>query len=239
MRRSLVPFALLGAHLLGCDPPPPEAPFPVTFETVSDPGVPLAGVLLRAAGRDVGATDTNGRLTLELEGVEGAVVAIEATCPAGHRPPSAISPLILRRTVDLTTGAPAILRVSVTCAPELRHGVVVLRAGGDGVREGIPVLVDGVEMARTDRSGVAHVALERAPGTTVSVMLATSTVLPDVTPRDPTMPFTFRDTDELFLFDRPLEAPPPAAPVRPVRHHGPRHTTTVTHTPPVDLSRRH
>lgn len=208
-----LPGALVAA-LVGCEPPAPDAPYPVTFESVSDPGAPLGGVLLRAAEQDLGTTDANGRLSIELAGREGAVVPVVATCPTGHRPATNIAPLVLRRTIDLTTGAPSTLRVSVTCPPELRHGVVVLRASGAGAREGIPVMVDGVEVARTDRSGVAHVALERAPGTTVSVMLATSSILPDVTPRDPAMPFTFHDADEIFLFDRPLEAPPPPERIR-------------------------
>jgi hypothetical protein len=91
---------------------------------------------------------------------------------------------------------------------------LVVRASGDGPREGIPVLVDGLEVARTDRSGVAHVALERPPNTTVNVTLATGTVLPDLLPRDPVMPITFADRDDIFYFDRPFETPAPPPVIR-------------------------
>lgn len=212
MSRSLLASWFL--VLLGCGEPEVGPPYPIVFNAVSDPGVPLAGVALTAADSALGVTDADGRLAVELSGAEGASVPVLATCPAGHRGPTATGPLVLRRTMDLATGAPSVLQVTVTCPPEVRHGVVLLRAGGEGIREGIPVLIDGVEMARTDRSGVAHVALDRAPGTTVSVVLATSTVLPDVTPRDPAMGFTFPDSDEIFVFDRPLEAPPSAPAVR-------------------------
>jgi hypothetical protein len=207
MSRSLLAVVILS--LSACGDPEVGPPYPIVFQAVSDPGAPLAGVALTAAGTAMGSTDAEGRLAVELSGTEGAVVPVVATCPAGHRAPTSTGPLVLRRTIDLATGAPSVLRVTITCPPEVRHGVVLLRAGGEGNREGIPVMIDGIEVARTDRSGVAHVALDRPPGTTVSVVLATSTVLPDVMPRDPAMGFTFPDADEIFVFDRPLEAPPP------------------------------
>lgn len=224
---SIALSLVLGASL-GCGEEGPSAPYPVVFEAVSDPGAPLGGVALTAGAAPLGSTNGDGRLAVELAGLEGAMVPIAASCPENHRAPLPIAPLVLRRTMDLATGAPAVLRVSVTCPPAVRDGVVVVRAGGSN-RGGIPVMVDGVEMGRTDRSGTAHIALSRPPGTTVSVMLATSALLPDVTPHDPTMPFTFRDSDEIFLFDRPLEDPAPA-PV--VRHHG-----SGRHAPPPEERR--
>jgi hypothetical protein len=101
---SLTRVGVLTTALLGCEPPAPDAPYPVTFESVSDPGAPLAGVLLRAAEQDLGTTDASGRLSIELAGREGAVVPVVATCPTGHRPATDIAPLVLRRTIDLTTG---------------------------------------------------------------------------------------------------------------------------------------
>jgi hypothetical protein len=211
--RHLLPLSLAIA-LVGCGEVAPSAPYPVVFEAVSDPGEALANVTLTAGGVALGTTNAEGRLAVELSGTEGAMVVIAASCPENHRAPLPVAPLVLRRTLDLATGAPAVLRVSVTCPPAVRGGVVIVRAGGAGNRGGIPVMVDGVEMGRTDRSGVAHIALQRAPGTTVSVMLATSTLLPDVTPHNPAMPFTFRDNDEIFLFDRPLEDPAPPPVIR-------------------------
>jgi hypothetical protein len=202
----------------------------------SDPGVPLAGVQISANGSPVpGTTGADGVLRIELSGAEGSSVAVSATCPAGHREPDPIAPLILRRVIDLATGGAAALQVSVTCRPLSRHGVVIVRAGGEGPREGIPVLLDGREVSRTDRSGVAHVALDLPPGTAFSVQLATATVAPMLRPTDPTMPFTVPDHDEIFIFDRPFdtEVPPPAP-----RRRARRRATSAPTTGPVHIPTR-
>lgn len=208
---------LLGglALLAGCEEPPPPPSYPVLFVASADPGEPLGGVRVRAGDVEL-VTDALGILSAELRGPEGIAVPLEVTCPAGHRLEAAPAPIVLRRAVDLTTGRSAALRVSIVCPPTVRHGIVVVRASGEGTREGIPVRIDGTEVARTDRSGVAHVAWSGAPGATFRVELATSAVMPALRPIDPVMPFSFGDEDELFVFDRELvtEAPPPRARVR-------------------------
>lgn len=209
--RVIVWFVVLSASLWGCEEPAPPTPYPVTFMAVSDPGEPLAGVTIAAGGMNA-VTDATGLLSVELQGPEGSTVPITAECPAGHRLATAPAPLVLRRVIDLTTGLTAALQVSVTCPPLSRHGVIVVRATGEGPREGIPVLVDGREVARTDRSGVAHVALDMAPGSAIQVQLATSSVLPLLRPADPSMPFVFRDADDIFVFDREFDTEAPAAP---------------------------
>jgi hypothetical protein len=198
----------------GCGEEAPPPSYPVIFVANSDPGVPLAGVQVLANGGAIGATAADGTLSVELSGVEGSSVAVAATCPEGYRPSEAISPLILRRVIDLATGGTASLHVTLNCRPANRHGVIIVRAGGEGPREGIPVLIDGREVARTDRSGVAHVALDMSPGSAFQVQLATATVAPMLRPTDPTMPFTFPDRDEVFVFDRPFDTEVPPAPVR-------------------------
>lgn len=209
--RVLWPVPAFAVLFAACEEPPPPTPYPVTFVAVSDPGEPLAGVTIVAGGMNA-VTDATGMLSVELQGPEGSTVPITATCPAGHRLATAPPALVLRRVIDLTTGSTAALQVSVACPPTSRHGVIVVRATGEGPREGIPVLVDGREMARTDRSGVAHVVLEGAPGSAIQVQLATSSVLPLLRPADPTMPFTFRDADDIFVFDREFELEEVAAP---------------------------
>lgn len=216
---------------LGCGEEGPPPAFPVTFLATSDPGVPVPGVTLTANGGPAGVTGADGTLRVELSGSEGSTVVVGATCPDGYREPTPIAPLVLRRVIDLATGGNAALQVTVTCLPAARHGVVIVRAGGEGPRDGIPVLLDGREVARTDRSGTAHVAIDMAPGTPFSVALATATVAPMLRPTNPTMPFTFPDRDEIFIFDRPFdtEEPPP-----PPRTRSRRRRTTAT-TGPVHV----
>lgn len=220
--------------IAACEEPAPAMPYPVTFVAVADPGEPLAGVTISAGGMNA-VTDATGTLSVELQGPEGSTVPIVATCPAGHRLATAPAPLVLRRVIDLTTGLSAALQVSVTCPPTSRRGVIVVRATGEGPREGIPVLVDGREMARTDRSGVAHVALEGVPGSAIQVQLATSTVMPMLRPADPSLPFTFRDADDIFVFDRAFDTEEPPAPVR---RRGRRRPTAAPTGPTIHIPTR-
>lgn len=228
--RLTIALSILG--LVACEEPAPPTPYPVTFVAMSDPGEALAGVTITAGGMNA-VTDATGMLSVELQGPEGSTVPISAACPDGHRLVTAPAPLVLRRVIDLTTGMTAALQVTISCPPTSRHGVIVVRASGEGPREGIPVMIDGREVTRTDRSGVAHVALEMAPGSAIQVQLATSTVMPMLRPADPSMPFTFRDADEIFVFDREFESEePPAAPRRRGRRRAtPPPTGGVIHIP--------
>ncbi len=228
--RALVLAGVLGTAALasvGCEEPPPPPSFPVTFLAESDPGVPLPGVTITVAGAQPALTGADGTVRLELSGQEGTAVPVGATCPDGYREAPALSPIVLRTTVGVG-GAPAPgLRVGVSCLPAIRHGVVVVRAGGAGTatRAGLPVMIEGREVARTDASGVAHVSLEMAPGQSFQVLLATATASPMLRPQDPQLTFVFPDGDEIFAFDENFdEEAPPAAPVR---HRGHRRAATT------------
>lgn len=218
MRRSIGdPVAvLLAVALLACGDPPPPPRFPVTFEAVSDPGSPLAGVAITANGTPVGSTGPDGSLRVELTGPEGSPVRIGATCPSGYRSPANLPTIALRPVVGLD---PATvhrgLLVSIACPPTHRHGVVVVRAAGDQPQPNLPVLVDGREVARTDSSGVAHVALYMQPGTSFQVLLDTA-AMPMLRPQNPRMSFAFPDSDEIFIFNQSFEVeqPPVRRPVR-------------------------
>lgn len=208
-RTLLIQISILAATGAGCGDPEPPPRFPVTFAATSDPGVPVAGVVLTANGAALGETHEDGSLRVDLTGVEGSPVQIGATCPEGHRAPTSLPVITLRRVVSLDpVAADRGLQVSIACAPSTRHGVVVVRAAGDVARGDLPVMIDGREVARTDPSGVAHVALDMQPGATFQVLLATAT---DLRPQDPRRTFTFPDSDEIFVFDQSFEArlPPP------------------------------
>ena len=217
----LLSVLVLGAALPSCEEAAPESSYPVTFSAESDPGQPLGGVALMIAGAPSGQTAADGTLRIELTGAEGTAVPVAATCPQGYRESAPLSAISLRTTVSVG-GAPAPgLRVTITCLPASRRGVVVVRAGGQGVapRVGLPVVIEGREVARTDSSGVAHISLDMAPGQSFQVLLATATVSPMLRPQDPQLTFVFPDSDEIFLFDQNFdEEIPPPPPRRPGRH---------------------
>jgi hypothetical protein len=219
VRTVLVAAGLVGA-LVGCGEPPPPPRFPVTFTAESDPGERLAGVQISANGAPIGQTGADGTLHVDLTGPEGSPVQIGASCPEGHRGPPTVPTITLRRVVSLDPATAALgLQVSVSCPPSQRHGVVVVRAAGDQGRAGVPVLIDGREVARTDPSGVAHVALDMAPGQSFQVLLATND-FPNLRPQSPRQSFTFPDADEMFLFDQRFDVQEPERPV--VRRARPR-----------------
>jgi hypothetical protein len=228
--RSLALLVTLGLGLLpACEDPAPPSHYPVTFSAESDPGVSLPGVALTIAGAPQGQTGADGTLRIELTGDEGTAVPVAAQCPTGYRDAAPLSPIVLRTTVAVAGSAPASLRVTISCLPSSRRGVVVVRAGGEGVapRVGIPVMIDGREVARTDSSGVAHVSLDMAPGQSVQVLLATATASPMLRPQDPQQTYVFPDSDEIFLFDQNFAEERPAPPPRRSRR---RRTTTTTTT---------
>jgi hypothetical protein len=235
MRRAPIASWLLASSvtlLAACEEPPPPAQYPITFNAESDPGTPLGGVTISVAGQPQGQTGADGSLRIELSGEEGTAVPVSATCPAGYRDAAPLSPIILRTTVAVGGAASAGFRVSVSCLPTIRHGVVVVRAAGDGTapRAGLPVMIEGREVARTDTSGVAHVALDMAPGQSFQVLLQTATVSPTLMPQDPVMTFVFPDNDEIFAFDENFsEAAPPPPPTT----HGHRRRPPPTTSTPV------
>jgi hypothetical protein len=109
----------------------------------------------------------------------------------------------------------------------VRHGVVVVRAGGTGAasRAGLPVMVEGREVAQTDACGVAHVSLDMAPGQSFRVLLATATASPMLRPQDPQLTFVFPDSDEIFAFDQNFSEEAPPAPERHTHRRRPPPTT--------------
>lgn len=219
--------------LAGCGEEAPPPRFPVTFSASSDPGVPLGEVQLTANGAPIGTTGADGSLHVDLTGPVGSPVQIGATCPEGHRPPTSLPLITLRHVVSLDPSTAARgLQVSIACPPMERHGVVVVRAGGNQAQADVPVLIDGREVARTDSSGVAHVALDMQPGQTFQVLLATADH-PLLRPQSPRQSFTFPDSDELFVFDQQfaVEEPPRAR----VRRRRRVRTQTAQPTLPVRI----
>lgn len=228
----VTPLVLLLLCACGADRAPVQVD--VTIHTEADPGVPLAGVAVSAAGSPIGVSDAEGQLSASLSGELGASVPLQASCPAGHREGRIGASVVLRPVFDVT-GAARRLDVTLGCPPASRSGVVVIRAGGDAPRAGLPVLLDGREVATTDASGVAHVSVRMAPGEAFQIQLSTATIAPMLRPSNPVTRFSFRDEDEIFVLDQSFveDRPPPPTHVRgPRRPDAPPPPTT---TRPVEV----
>lgn len=212
MHRALILIALC---LAACEDAP-EAParYPFTFAAHAD-GEPLPAVQVLVNEQPVGTTNDDGLLRVDLTGPSGAQVRVQAVCPAGHRSADGAQIHNLRRVqaIDPATTARGI-EVSFPCPPEHRAGVIVVRTHD---QVGVPVLLDGREIARTDESGVAHLHVAMAPGSTFQVQLDTrhNELL---RPTSPSSSFTLPDHDEVFVVDQRFmqEAPPRRRVRRPV-----------------------
>lgn len=186
--------------------------YPVVFEASAD-GRPLEGVAIVASGASLGTTDAEGRLALELGGNDGERVDVRGACPDGYRDGEDPSPLVLRRIVIPGTESPRPLAVAVACEPLERDVVVVVRTPSVA---GLPLRIDGREVARTDENGNALFALVAAPRSRLLLELDTS-AMPELVPRSPSVPLTVPETDHVFAVERVFSRPTPE-PERRTRH---------------------
>lgn len=150
--RALVALSLLGAAP-GCGNTAPPPLYPITLRVMSD-SRPLPGAAVVIAGRELGATDAQGRFRMETVGVEGTSVEVVVRCPAGFRSPAQPLAVVLRSTVQLDqTQRGQGIETTAQCPPTQRIAAVVVRVPG---RPNLPILYENREITRTDLQGIAH-----------------------------------------------------------------------------------
>jgi hypothetical protein len=162
---------------------------------------PLAGVEVWRQGSVVGKTNATGSLTLKLEGSEGQRFELEARCPATYVPERQPVSVTVRRLV----GTRKLPTYRVDCQPSTRTTVVAVRAANG---PDLPVMYLGREVARTDSSGVAHVALTLRPGERYELLLDTAGK--PLTPKNPRAVFVVGSEDELVFFDQRFQSRKPS-----------------------------
>ncbi len=188
-------FVLGVALLSSCRPDAGEATSSVlTFIVESDPGIPVQGATVVVNGDQVGATDERGALSVEVAAKPGGPLRIGHRCPRGYR--DADAPKVLRSR-EFKGIAARVLPIEVTlrCRHESRLAVFVVRAEG---LAGLPVLLDGREVARTNDAGVAHFSVRGAPGTDFVLKLDTN-AHPRLTPQFPSHQRRLADADQIFV----------------------------------------
>lgn len=194
---------LIWGGVSGCER---AAPIPQTHglviqaETASHE--PLAGVEVWRRGSVLGRTNGSGSLALQLKGSEGQRFELEARCPATYVPERQTVAVTVRRLV----GTRKLPTYRVDCQPSTRTTVVAVRAqnGPD-----LPIMYLGREVARTDSSGVAHVALTLRPGERYELSLDTAGK--SLTPKNPRAVFVVGSEDELLFFDQRFQGRKPSA----------------------------
>jgi hypothetical protein len=154
---------------------------------------PLAGVEVARGSSTLGKTLASGSLSLELDGSEGERIELEARCPTGYVPERQAFGVTLRQL----RSAHKLPTYRVDCQPATRTTVIAVRAtnGPD-----LPVMYLGREVARTDSSGVAHLALTLKPGERYELGLDTTGK--PLLPKSPRAVFVVGNQDELVIFDQ-------------------------------------
>jgi len=194
--------AWCGAAMASCQPPTsPSRPLAVDFVAESDPGVRLSGVSVFVDGNLVGETGSNGRVRMKINGESTQRLTIKHHCPEGHDARSASKVLRLRDFDGVVRSDAPEMEFMLRCRPMKRSAAFVVRAKNG---PGLPVVVDGEPMARTNRFGVAHFSIRGAPGTDYVVQLDTEDH-PGLLPQHPLHTFTLPDADEIFVLNRTFE----------------------------------
>jgi len=195
-------LVLVVAALVSCaGSPPAERPFAVIFVVESDPGVWLGKAEVFANGKSIGVSDSQGRLHATIYGQANEQVRVEHRCPEGHKAPSGPKVLKLRHFEDTHASGSLSLEITLRCRPEQRLAVFVVRAKNGS---GLPVLLDGENVAHTNESGVAHFSTWGAPGTEYLIELDT-TERPRLLPQFPTHLFALPDAGEIFMVDQSFD----------------------------------
>jgi hypothetical protein len=173
-----------------------KAPHPFEFivKVASEPGEPVIGASIVHDGTVLGTTDALGVFKLVTSGGDGETFLVDIRCPQNLHSPQKPVAILLRRLSETQTRP----QYDVTCAPRTRTMVVAIRADA---AINLPVRRLGSEIARTDGSGAALVALDVAPDEPIDLTLDTSS-RPWLKPRDPTQRFQIDDSDGLFVFNQ-------------------------------------
>jgi hypothetical protein len=192
-----------------------DSRFPVVVSVTTDDGKPLAGLAVTVGNVAAGKTGSDGKLSLHVVGKEGARVPVAVATPAGYRPATPASAVVLRRLNDIDNGGRRQLPVehALQFAPLQRRYAVLVRAGVAG----LPVAVFGSQKAVTNDKGVALFLYEGTPGDELQVKLITDG-RPELRPQNPMQSFVLAPRSEAYLVKEHF-----AAPVKKEHHHRPVH----------------
>ena len=198
-RRSL-PSVVTSALLVlpvACDGGRAPADYALSIHVESDPGHALAGAEVRLGAKQIGTSGPSGVVKVVAHGTEGDVLSFDVACPEGYQSPSRPLSVVLRR-LSGKGGAPEYV---VPCRPTARTLVIAVRAehGPD-----LPVVYLGREVARTDRSGAAHVSLVSPPEESVELVLDTGNA-PRLRPHSPSARFRVGDADDIVVLDESFQ----------------------------------
>lgn len=218
VRKMALVTATLLVFVAGCgddDDEPrqlPEYEFPLNVEASDRDDNPIPGLPVLLDGETIGFTDADGNFEATLLERPRETIRLAVDHTDSHRVLD--DEPFVEQTLQITEslhgdyrGVPVYLRVDVE--PVLHQHLLWVQIDCDDDLDdefctGLPVLVDGVEVAETDRLGHAHAVLESRPGNTHEVSIATpehddeDDDSPKFAPADPVFEFEFEPDASIY-----------------------------------------
>jgi hypothetical protein len=181
----------------------PKPAFPVELHVENDDGRPLGDVPIQVNGKPSGASDAKGVARYQTDDPDGTQLTLEASCPADAFPIPPFTAKVLRTPENKP------LEYKLTCKSKKRSVVVSIRAenGPD-----LPVKYLDQVVAKTDRSGAAHVAFMLNVGDSFALSLDTSQN-EKLKPREALQRFVVDTRDEMKFFNFKFDTEKKKAPI--------------------------
>ena len=204
--------------------------FSLNFGVTDDAAQPLAGVKISVEGKELKASGVSGNVRLIVQKKNLSVIKVSWHCPTGYRQPKAGMSLTLKKIADLDGAKVTGISTKIQCAPELRRVALVVKTNR---KRGLPILVNGAVVTRTNSQGVATYSRSLKPGATLNAQIDTSDHL-TYHPPSPEKKWTVEDGDQIYVFDQVFERgrkieteneadeeaapkPPPSSTKKPIR----------------------
>ncbi|MGB5811822.1 MAG: hypothetical protein WBG86_14890 [Polyangiales bacterium] len=184
----------------------------LVFRTVSDLGVPLSGVSVSIDQTPLGQS-SGGHLTTTLDTNVSRSVKVQYACPSGYLQPAQGISVGIRSVHTLDPEKARPIEVTLTCVAKTHIAGFVIQTRR---APALPVLVEGVEVGRTNSLGVAWFTHHGAPGTEYTVKIDTAAHA-TLIPASPTRVFTLDEHHQVFVFDQAFAELRRQGPLRPRR----------------------
>ncbi|MCB9666553.1 MAG: hypothetical protein H6715_00300 [Myxococcales bacterium] len=198
-------FYLVCCLLCGCSSQPEQYTYALALSVKAADAVPLSEVPIYLNDAWRGKTDKNGELQIKVRAEMNQTVMAKAECPRGYRAAEGPITIRLRQFQNLSAGNKNTgLVYGFTCEPEKVSSAVVVSTNAPG----LPLLVQGREVGRTNADGVAHLVLESAPSTEFTLLIDTRGQ-PQLRPQYPTRTFDVGPIDDYYVLVQTFEMQQP------------------------------
>lgn len=195
---------LLGLSMLGTSCKRSEK-YVLIVEVLNEQGQPIPGVTVQLSDGPMMRTDIRGRIRRTVLSFDGTREPLRIEPPAGYELAEPLPRFVeLHRDVDpltkRTRTVPIVVPIHLRLSTRTYAVVVQTNAAG------VPVMVDGIERAVTNRFGVALFLQTGAPGGMLAVRLHTGSRFPLLRPQSPRLMVRLGRSPDVVLVNQQFTA---------------------------------